>query len=98
MMRWGGDKLDQIFPVGAGFPEVKSQTKFKLSFLFSRLYLSAPTQVRRRPLSAVGYKRPISQYAQMAVASATGAPSRYQVSAALTSRRTVGRSAAENEM
>ncbi|XP_034530336.1 kinesin family member 3Cb [Notolabrus celidotus] len=39
---------------------------------------SAPTQVRRRPLSAVGYKRPISQYAQMAVASATGAPSRYQ--------------------
>lgn len=39
---------------------------------------SAPTQVKRRPLSAVGYKRPISQYAQMAVAAATGAPSRYQ--------------------
>ncbi|CAJ1074502.1 kinesin family member 3Cb [Xyrichtys novacula] len=39
---------------------------------------SAPTPVRRRPLSAVGYKRPISQYAQMAVASATGAPARYQ--------------------
>ncbi|XP_023286500.1 kinesin-like protein KIF3B [Seriola lalandi dorsalis] len=39
---------------------------------------SAPTQVKRRPLSAVGYKRPISQYAQMAVATATGAPSRYQ--------------------
>ncbi|XP_060918245.1 kinesin family member 3Cb [Labrus mixtus] len=39
---------------------------------------SPPTQVRRRPLSAVGYKRPISQYAQMAVASASGAPSRYQ--------------------
>uniref|UniRef100_A0A3Q0SJ28 Kinesin-like protein n=1 Tax=Amphilophus citrinellus TaxID=61819 RepID=A0A3Q0SJ28_AMPCI len=37
-----------------------------------------PTQVKRRPLSAVGYKRPISQYAQMAVATATGAPSRYQ--------------------
>lgn len=39
---------------------------------------SAPTRVKRRPLSAVGYKRPISQYAQMAVATATGAPSRYQ--------------------
>lgn len=39
---------------------------------------SIPTQVKRRPLSAVGYKRPISQYAQMAVATATGAPSRYQ--------------------
>ncbi|KAM9841967.1 kinesin-like protein KIF3B [Aulostomus maculatus] len=39
---------------------------------------SAPTQVKRRPLSAVGYKRPISQYAQLAVATATGAPSRYQ--------------------
>ncbi|KAG8013184.1 Kinesin-like protein KIF3C, partial [Nibea albiflora] len=39
---------------------------------------SAPTQVKRRPLSAVGYKRPISQYAQMAVATATGAPCRYQ--------------------
>eukprot|EP00064_Thunnus_orientalis_P010074 superscaffoldBa00001333_g10100 len=39
---------------------------------------SAPTQVKRRPLSAVGYKRPISQYAQAAVATATGAPSRYQ--------------------
>ncbi|XP_038585053.1 kinesin family member 3Cb [Micropterus salmoides] len=38
----------------------------------------APTQVKRRPLSAVGYKRPISQYAQMAVATATGAPCRYQ--------------------
>uniref|UniRef100_A0A4W6BNQ9 Kinesin-like protein n=1 Tax=Lates calcarifer TaxID=8187 RepID=A0A4W6BNQ9_LATCA len=35
-------------------------------------------KVKRRPLSAVGYKRPISQYAQMAVATATGAPSRYQ--------------------
>uniref|UniRef100_UPI003AABD84E kinesin family member 3Cb n=1 Tax=Centroberyx gerrardi TaxID=166262 RepID=UPI003AABD84E len=39
---------------------------------------SVPTQVRRRPSSVVGYKRPISQYAQMAVATATGAPSRYQ--------------------
>ncbi|KAM9354827.1 kinesin family member 3Cb [Pholidichthys leucotaenia] len=39
---------------------------------------STPTRVKRRPLSAVGYKRPISQYAQMAVATATGAPSRYQ--------------------
>ncbi|KAF3700959.1 Kinesin-like protein KIF3C [Channa argus] len=39
---------------------------------------SAPTQVKKRPLSAVGYKRPISQYAQMAVATATGTPSRYQ--------------------
>ncbi|XP_034015794.1 kinesin family member 3Cb [Thalassophryne amazonica] len=39
---------------------------------------SAPAHVRRRPLSAVGYKRPISQYAQMAVATATGDPSRYQ--------------------
>lgn len=33
-----------------------------------------------RPQSAVGYKRPISQYAQMAVATAAGAPCRYQVS------------------
>ncbi|XP_062863309.1 kinesin family member 3Cb [Trichomycterus rosablanca] len=32
--------------------------------------------VRRRPQSAVGYKRPISQYAQVAVA--TGAPTRYR--------------------
>ncbi|KAJ0008576.1 hypothetical protein NQD34_015991 [Periophthalmus magnuspinnatus] len=39
---------------------------------------SAPVRVRRRPLSAVGYKRPISQFAQMAVATATGTPSRYQ--------------------
>lgn len=39
---------------------------------------SAPVQVKRRPLSAVGYKRPISQYAQLAVASASGPPSRYQ--------------------
>ncbi|KAM3870801.1 kinesin-like protein KIF3C [Diretmus argenteus] len=39
---------------------------------------SAPTQVRRRPSSVVGYKRPISQYAQMAVAMAAGVPSRYQ--------------------
>uniref|UniRef100_A0A8C3G465 Kinesin-like protein n=2 Tax=Cyclopterus lumpus TaxID=8103 RepID=A0A8C3G465_CYCLU len=39
---------------------------------------SAPTQFKRRPLSAVGYKRPISQYAQMAVSAATGAPCRYQ--------------------
>ncbi|XP_021176689.2 kinesin-like protein KIF3B [Fundulus heteroclitus] len=39
---------------------------------------STPTQVKRRPLSAVGYKRPISQYAQMAVATATGTPFRYQ--------------------
>uniref|UniRef100_A0A3Q3KI96 Kinesin-like protein n=2 Tax=Mastacembelus armatus TaxID=205130 RepID=A0A3Q3KI96_9TELE len=39
---------------------------------------SAPTQVKRRPLSAVGYKRPISQYAQMAVATATVDPARYQ--------------------
>ncbi|XP_032356722.1 kinesin family member 3Cb [Etheostoma spectabile] len=39
---------------------------------------SAPTQVTRRPLSAVGYKRPISQYAQIAVSKATGAPLRYQ--------------------
>ncbi|MED6257061.1 hypothetical protein ATANTOWER_008720 [Ataeniobius toweri] len=39
---------------------------------------STPTQVKRRPLSAMGYKRPISQYAQMAVATATGTPFRYQ--------------------
>ncbi|CAL8284618.1 unnamed protein product [Lota lota] len=38
----------------------------------------APTEIKRRPTSVVGYKRPISQYAQMAVATATGAPSRYQ--------------------
>uniref|UniRef100_A0A3Q2YB01 Kinesin-like protein KIF3B n=1 Tax=Hippocampus comes TaxID=109280 RepID=A0A3Q2YB01_HIPCM len=40
--------------------------------------LITATRVKRRPLSAVGYKRPISQYAQAAVATATGAPSRYQ--------------------
>ncbi|CAN9502373.1 unnamed protein product [Ophioblennius macclurei] len=41
---------------------------------------SAPTQGKRRPLSAVGYKRPISQHAQMAVATATcsGTSFRYQ--------------------
>ncbi|KAK7940425.1 hypothetical protein WMY93_003751 [Mugilogobius chulae] len=39
---------------------------------------SAPVRGKRRPLSAVGYKRPISQYAQLAVAAATGTPSRYQ--------------------
>ncbi|XP_034432696.1 kinesin family member 3Cb [Hippoglossus hippoglossus] len=39
---------------------------------------SPQSRVKRRPLSAVGYKRPISQYAQMAVTTATGAPSRYQ--------------------
>ncbi|XP_056281762.1 kinesin family member 3Cb isoform X2 [Pseudoliparis swirei] len=39
---------------------------------------SGPTQFKRRPLSAVGHKRPISQYAQMAVSTATGAPCRYQ--------------------
>ncbi|XP_049596083.1 kinesin-like protein KIF3B [Syngnathus scovelli] len=39
---------------------------------------STATRVKRRPLSAVGYKRPISQHAQAAVATATGAPSRYQ--------------------
>lgn len=56
--------------------------KLNLNPSFSPLLIpSAPTQVKRRPLSAVGYKRPISQYAQMAVATATGAPCRYQVSA-----------------
>lgn len=64
--------------------------------LFPCLYLSAPTQVKRRPLSAVGYKRPISQYAQMAVATATGAPCRYQVSAQ-TFTRTVGRKVQHSE-
>ncbi|XP_057714642.1 kinesin-like protein KIF3C [Corythoichthys intestinalis] len=39
---------------------------------------SAPTRVKRRPLSSMGYKRPISQYAQAAVATATGTSSRYQ--------------------
>lgn len=39
---------------------------------------SAPARGKRRPLSAVGYKRPISQFAHMAVTSATGTPSRYQ--------------------
>ncbi|XP_061700068.1 kinesin-like protein KIF3B [Syngnathoides biaculeatus] len=39
---------------------------------------SAPKRVKRRPLSAVGYKRPISQHAQSAVATATGDQSRYQ--------------------
>ncbi|KAF7704322.1 kinesin family member 3Cb [Silurus meridionalis] len=34
------------------------------------------TCIRQRPMSAVGYKRPISQYAQVAVA--TGSPSRYR--------------------
>lgn len=48
---------------------------------------SALSQVKRRPLSAVGYKRPISQYAQTAVATATGAPFRYQVGAQLTEKQ-----------
>ncbi|KAM6961458.1 kinesin family member 3Cb [Aplochiton taeniatus] len=39
---------------------------------------SKPSQVKKRPISVTGHKRPISQYAQMAVATATGAPSRYQ--------------------
>ncbi|XP_017277100.1 kinesin-like protein KIF3B [Kryptolebias marmoratus] len=39
---------------------------------------STHMKVKRRPVSAVGYKRPISQYAQMAVATATEAPLRYQ--------------------
>lgn len=39
---------------------------------------SAPARGKRRPLSAVGYKRPISQFAHLAVTSATGTPSRYQ--------------------
>ncbi|XP_077477867.1 kinesin-like protein KIF3B [Stigmatopora argus] len=39
---------------------------------------SVPTHVKRRPLSSVGYKRPISQHAQDAVATATGTSSRYQ--------------------
>lgn len=48
--------------------------------MFSCFHPSALTQVKRRPQSAVGYKRPLSHYAQTAVATATGAPSRYQVS------------------
>uniref|UniRef100_A0A3Q4GZT2 Kinesin-like protein n=1 Tax=Neolamprologus brichardi TaxID=32507 RepID=A0A3Q4GZT2_NEOBR len=43
-----------------------------------RPVIPSERSVRRRPLSALGYKRPVSQYAQMAVATATGAPSRYQ--------------------
>ncbi|XP_077418783.1 kinesin-like protein KIF3C [Vanacampus margaritifer] len=39
---------------------------------------STATRVKRRPLSAVGCKRPTSQSAQAAVTMATGAPSRYQ--------------------
>uniref|UniRef100_A0A3B4BNA4 Uncharacterized protein n=1 Tax=Periophthalmus magnuspinnatus TaxID=409849 RepID=A0A3B4BNA4_9GOBI len=40
--------------------------------------LKPQLKLNMRPLSAVGYKRPISQFAQMAVATATGTPSRYQ--------------------
>ncbi|XP_037551151.1 kinesin family member 3Cb [Nematolebias whitei] len=39
---------------------------------------STHVKVTRRPVSAVGHKRPISQYAQMAVAAASEAPLRYQ--------------------
>uniref|UniRef100_A0A1A8GF83 Kinesin-like protein n=1 Tax=Nothobranchius korthausae TaxID=1143690 RepID=A0A1A8GF83_9TELE len=39
---------------------------------------STHTKLKRRPVSAVGYKRPISQFAQMAVTGAAGTPSRYQ--------------------
>lgn len=65
-------------------------SSFPMFFFFS----STPTQVRRRPLSALGYKRPVSQYAQMAVATATGAPSRYQVSV-WKFTRPVGRNSSE---
>ncbi len=61
-------------------PSLSVLNRIQIPF-FPCLYPSTPTQVKRRPLSAVGYKRPISQYAQMAVATATGAPCRYQVSA-----------------
>ncbi|XP_030299757.1 kinesin-like protein KIF3B [Sparus aurata] len=67
-------------------PEEKNKIMNRLHFdseedqwrLHPVLPESAPTQVKRRPLSAVGYKRPISQYAQMAAATAAGAPCRYQ--------------------
>lgn len=44
-----------------------------LSFVFDSKF----TQMKKRPASAVGYKRPISQYARVAIA--MGAHSRYRV-------------------
>ncbi|CAL1575455.1 unnamed protein product [Knipowitschia caucasica] len=65
-------------------PEEKNKITARLQFDNEedqwRLKPVLPAQsvscVRRRPLSAVGYKRPISQFAQQAAAA--GAPSRYQ--------------------
>ncbi|XP_003962317.2 kinesin-like protein KIF3C [Takifugu rubripes] len=67
-------------------PEEKNKIMNRLYFdseedqwrLQSILPEIAPAQAQRRPQSAVGYKRPLSHYAQMSVATATGAPCRYQ--------------------
>ncbi|XP_061896968.1 kinesin-like protein KIF3B [Entelurus aequoreus] len=60
------------------FDADEDQWRLKSVVPSDSLHASASTRVKKRPLSAVGYKRPISQYAQAAVATATGAPSRYQ--------------------
>uniref|UniRef100_A0A671M6T9 Uncharacterized protein n=2 Tax=Sinocyclocheilus TaxID=75365 RepID=A0A671M6T9_9TELE len=51
-------------------------TLIKKAQLTQQLCLINSPLVRRRPTSVVGYKRPVSQYAQAAVA--TGSPSRYR--------------------
>ncbi|XP_061824025.1 kinesin-like protein KIF3C [Nerophis lumbriciformis] len=60
------------------FDADEDQWRLKSVVPSDSLHASVSTRVKKRPLSAVGYKRPISQYAQAAVATATGAPSRYQ--------------------
>ncbi|XP_061752221.1 kinesin-like protein KIF3B [Nerophis ophidion] len=60
------------------FDAEEDQWRLKSVVPSDSLHASTPTRLKKRPLSAVGYKRPISQYAQVAVATATGAPSRYQ--------------------
>ena len=62
---------------------------FQISILLTLLYpyISKPAQVKRRPLSVVGLKRPTSQYAQIAAAS--GTPTRYQVNDRLCTANTL---------
>ncbi|CAB1331245.1 unnamed protein product, partial [Coregonus sp. 'balchen'] len=58
-------------------PEEKNKIMNRLHFDSEEdQWSKSAHQVKRRPTSVVGYKRPISQYAQMAVT--TGAPSRYR--------------------
>ncbi|CAB1335522.1 unnamed protein product [Coregonus sp. 'balchen'] len=57
--------------------EIQQQLYAKLQLVKAEIGDVIDEHVKRRPTSVVGYKRPISQYAQMAVT--TGAPSRYRL-------------------